>query len=227
MKMLYLPIVTTGLLLWGSVACLGQELPRQEVPPQEIPPPKPVPAPEVLPAPLPSDCPTGHPALKILEVEQSRPVQIIVPREVITAVTRPGFVIAYREEKQEIFDYVLKPQEITRLVPCTVTVPCQEIDPHTGQCCTVMKEITQLKPQKEFTFTSVPEKRVLIVKVPYLKEVEEVIPQRNILLEYQTVPQVDIAVLGVPTEVHPDRYLTTPPTCPAPGPSCPGPGCHK
>jgi hypothetical protein len=216
MRIHVVPVVLAGLLFGSSHLCLAQEVPLKPTPPQ------PTPTPEVAPAPLPlpEDCHPGHPGLKILEIEQAHPVHIIVPREMITTVTRPSLAIAYREEKHEIIEFVLKPQEITRLVPCTTMMPCQETDPHTGHCSTVMKEITELKPQKETIFVSVPEKQVLVVKVPYLKEVTEDIPQRNILLEQRTVLQNDVAVMTVPTTVYPDRYLMTPP-------SCPGPGCHK
>jgi hypothetical protein len=210
MKTLFVPFLTAAFVLCGSLTCLAQEKLPGELPPPKTTPP-------VEGTPVLTDCNHSHPALKILEVEQVKPVQIIEPREVITLVTRPVLEIAYKIEKREIIDLVMEKREVTCLVPCTTLVPCQEIDPHTGCATTVMKEVTEMKPQKEFVFTSVPVKRILEIKCPYLREGKEIIPQRNILLEQRTVLQTEIAVVPAPTQVYPERYLMTPPTCPAPG----------
>ena len=46
--------------------------------------------------------------------------------------------------------------------------PWEEVDPHTGKVCVVMKTYTEMKVQKDVVFTAVPEKRDVIIQVPYL-----------------------------------------------------------
>jgi hypothetical protein len=216
MNRLLLPALTAGIFFCSCVIVLAQETP----PPSTLPPPKPVPQETTLPTPtaLPvaPDCHHGNPALNILPVEQVHPVHIIEVEEDIGEVRRPGLAIDYKIEKQEIINYVLEKKEVVHLVPCTKMVPCTETDPHTGHCTTVMKEVTEMQPQKDFVFVSVPKTEYLEIKIPYLKEVEEVIPRRTIILRNTTVLQTDIAVVPAPTVVYPDQYLLIPPGCAAP-----------
>ena len=155
-------------------------------------------------------CTKGCNGIKVLNVEQTKPVRVLIPREVTTTVKRPTLAVDYYKKKCVITEFELKPVKVVRKVPCTIMKPCKVVDPHTGHCSTVMKPFTEVKLREETVFQSVPVKREFEIKVPYLKEVEEEVPQRNVLLEYRTEMQSKTFIVPAPTTVLPDRYYITP-----------------
>jgi hypothetical protein len=219
MKIHIVSFVTVWLLAWGIALAPAQELPQpSELPPPELPAPKPA-TEKPLPL-LPADCHHGPPSMNVVTGAEAVPVNVLVPREVVTIIKRPALEVVYRDQKVSVTEMVYKPVEVLREVPCAVTKPCEEVDPHTGKVCVVMKTFTETRLQKETVFTAVPETREVIIQVPFLKEVEELIPQRNILLEYHQETVLRPFAIGFPGPPLPqDRYFHAPP------PPCAVPGC--
>ena len=212
MKIQLLPFIAVGTLAWLVQACLAQEnLPRPEKLP-EVPPPVKTPPPlEGHPRPC-------APVPKVLWYERDVPVQIIEPREVIQLDKVPTLDLVFRPEKRVVTDMVMKPREVGRVVCYTTLEPTVETDPCTGQPHTVLKPVERTRIQKDLEFVAVPVERTEIVMVPFLKEVEEIVPRRTILFEYHTVMQKKGFALGVPSEAAPPtRYLVTP----QPAAACP------
>ena len=208
MKRMILPLVTFGMLAWTGLPGLAQE-PIQ--PPEKITPEK-LPAEQVPLAPL---APPDHscPGIKILWLERQVPIQVLTPREVIIPQKRPGLGVAFREEKRVVTEIVFKPREVTREVPFTTMKPFTEVCPETGHCTTVMKPCTETRLVKDVEFCPTPVQRTIVIAVPYVKEIEEIVPNRTILLEYKTELQRCPAAIGVPTSVPQTRWLLAPPGC--------------
>jgi hypothetical protein len=213
-------------ILAAALPCLAQEKPER--PAQE----KAAPVPEQLPPVVEiQSVPGGHgcdcPApWKALWVERDVPLQTLVPREVITEEKQKTLEVLYREEKRTFTEVVIKPREIQtqvttcRMRPVTVTDPC------TGHCTTVLQPVTEVKQVKETIYEAVPEKKVVTVRVPYLKEVDVLVPAKTLLLEQRTEMRVEGYGVKVPAERIPkDRVLV------APAPCCPheqlAPGAEK
>jgi hypothetical protein len=100
-------------------------------------------------------------------------------------------------------------------VPCTTMVPETVTDPCTGHCTTVMKPCVEMKLQKDVEFYAVAEEQVETIKVPYIKQIEEIVPRKTVLLEYRTDMQTRgyaVAVPGLP--VPHDKWLIAPNPCP-------------
>jgi hypothetical protein len=222
---------TSALATVAAVLLAGAALPAaaQEQPPQSergpgkatrpevLPPPKTTAPPPLLaqPAhgPAPDHCHAPHPGIDVLWVERQVPIQVLVPREVITEVKRPALAVVYRDEKRVVNEIVMKKREVVREVPCTHMVPCTETDPHTGECTTVLKPVVEMKLEKDWEFYAVPAQRVEVVKVPYLKQIEEVVPRKTVVLEYKTEFKKEGHPLPVPTTVYPPRWVITPHVC--------------
>jgi hypothetical protein len=161
-------------------------------------------------------CEESHPSLNVLWMEQRVPVQVLVPREVVTEVLRPSYEIIYRLEKRTVTNVVMKSREVLREVPKTTMVPCTETDPHTGHCSTVLKPVVEMTVRKDVEFYAVPEEKVELVKVPYLREVEEKVRRKTVLLESLTEMQRRGYAVPVPgPEVRPPQWLAAP-GCAAP-----------
>jgi hypothetical protein len=229
MKAAILPLVTFGLLAWAGRPASAQDV--IPPPPQEkqgekqgekVPPPPPL-------APLEPGCDHGHPGVKILWMERQVPIQVLTPREVVVPQKRPTLVVEFKPEKREITEMVLKPREVTREIPFTTMKPCVEVCPETGHCATVMKPCTEMRLVKDVVFYSAPVKRTIVVPVPFVKEVEEVVPTRTIILEYKTELQRRPGAISVPTPPEPQtRWMLGPQGCPEEAPlGCPAgtPGC--
>lgn len=199
----------------GVVALLVSPCPAQESI-KEQPKEKPADT-SALPV-LPADgCDKGCPVPKILWVEKDVPIQRLEPREVITEIKRPTVKVEYRDEKRVITDTVFKPREVLREVPCTVLKPVTVTDSCTGHCTTTLEPCTEMKLVKETVFVPVCEERTVTVKVPFLKETEEIVKQKTILLELKTVLQKREYPVAVPGgEVPKDRWLAAPLPCPCP-----------
>jgi hypothetical protein len=207
MKRILVPVLSTGLVAWMALTASAQQGPEGQPKEGE---PKEKQTPESLPLLPGPGCNPPCPAVKIIVVEQAHPIQILAPREVITTVKKKTLAVEYRDVKRVFTDYELQPKEVYREVPCTTMVPCEEVDPHTGKVCTIMKPVTEMKLEKQTVFVSVPIQRELIEKVPYLKQVDEDIPQVNVLLEWRTHLQPTIGVVPGPGWVYPNQYYITP-----------------
>jgi hypothetical protein len=173
------------------------------------------PAPAALPPEAPPEsCAAGHDrsADRILWAERGVPVQTLVPREVITERREPALEVAYREEKRVFTEMVVKEREVEKDVPCTTMQPVTELDPHTHCLVTVLKPVTQVRRVKDMVFSVVPEERVEMVKIPYLRRVEEVVPRRTLILEYRTEMQRQEYPVPIPcgSVVPQDRVLLVP-----------------
>jgi len=238
MKKTILPLVTFGLLAWAGRPGLAQEL---IPPPEKQAPEKPQAEKETVTLPLAPpepDCDHGHPGINILWMERQVPIQVLTPREIISPQKRPALAVEFRPEKREVTEIVLKPREVTREIPFTTMKPCTEVCPETGHCTTVLKPCTEMRLIKDVTFYPTPVERTLVVRVPYVKEIEEVVPARTVILEYVTELQRQPGAIGVPTApLPPTRWLMAPQGCPHPEegapqgcpagtPGCPAPSGH-
>ncbi len=209
MKRMILPLVTFGVLAWAWLPGRVQEpiQPPEKITPEKLPPTTP------LPPLAPPSCEHTCPGINVLWLERQVPIQVLTPREVITPLKRPALAVAYREEKRVVTEIVLKPREVTREVPFTTMKPCTEVCPETGHCTTVMKPCTEVRIVKDVEFYPAPVERTIVVSVPYVKEVEEIVPSRTILLEYKTELQRCPSAIGVPTTVPQTRWLLAPQGC--------------
>jgi hypothetical protein len=78
-----------------------------------------------------------------------------------------------------------------------------------------MKPCTEIKLVKETCFVAVPEQREVVVKVPFVKSVEKVVPCKNILLEYRTEMRKEGCAIQACDVVPGTRYFVAPkPCCP-------------
>jgi hypothetical protein len=183
----------------------------QERPPVTgaVPPPATVTLPAVpAPAPAPdTHCGTN----RVLWMERQVPVQTLVPREIITEQRTPTLEVAYREENRVVTELVVRSRQVERQVPCTVMKPVTETCPETGECTTVWKPCTEIRTVQEPEYYSVPETRTVVVRVPYLRPAELIVPRRTIALEYHTALQIRDEPVVIPgPEYPPTRYVMPP-----------------
>ena len=233
MKTMILPLVTFGLLAWAGRPGFAQEV----IPPPEKQPEK---QPEKLPplAPMEPGCDHAHPGIKILWMERQVPIQVLRAREFIVPQKRPTLVVDFREEKRVVTEIVMKPREVTREIPFTTMKPCTEVCPETGHCTTVLKPCTEMRLVKDVVFYPTPVERPIIIRVPFVKEIEEIVPAKTTILEYVTELQRHPGAIGVPTPPEPQmRWLLAPQVplhpeagvpqgCPAGTPGCPAHSGH-
>jgi hypothetical protein len=200
------------MLAWAALAGTAQEIPPR---PEKLPAPaEPIPTPP--PAPVVEACPKPScPVPQALWYERDIPVQILEAREVVQEDRVPTLAIVLHPEKRVVTDVVMKPREVTREVCYTALEPCTVTDPCTGECSTVLKPVPRTRVQKDLEFVAVAQERTVVVQVPFLKEVEEVVPRKTVLLEYKTVLEKKGFAVGIPGEAAPPtRYLVPPPPAP-------------
>jgi hypothetical protein len=215
MKIGTLPAVMAGLLALGALPGAAQEKQKPEVLPEPEQPHPAVPVQPAMPASCGADC--ARPGFKVLWVEREVPIQILVPREVITPVPSTTVEVAYRDEKRLVTEFALKPREVEKPVTVCTLKPVTVTDCHTGQCSTVMQPCTQVKMVKTTEFVAVPEEKAVVVKVPYLKLVEVTIPHKNILLEYRTDLRKEGGAIRVPCpDLVPQERMLLAPKAPCP-----------
>jgi hypothetical protein len=145
----------------------GEKLPVSE--PPSVP---------MLPPPLDGHCQP----IKVLWAERDQPFPALAVREVQTEKKAKTVVLAYKEEKRVCTEVVIKPREIETVVSETVMVP----DPSCsagGHCQPVLKPITQTRVVKKTIYEAVPREKIVVVRIPYLKEVEGVVTDKAILVE--------------------------------------------
>jgi hypothetical protein len=205
--------ILMGLLsmTWAmSLPVVAQEAQQQEKSPKR---PEQLPAPEEL---APADCTPPCPDFKILWLEYDVPITRLVPREVISQRKSPTFEVAYRDETREVCETLLRPREVDRVISCITQKEVTEIDPSCGQPVTVKKPVVETRTVKETEYYAVPVTRKVTVKVPYLKQAEEIVTQKTVLLEYRTEMQKQgYALRARGGEVLPDRMIAAPNACEA------------
>jgi hypothetical protein len=207
--------------------CAAQEKSLPQVAPEKSLPTQPektpaAPAPVEAPAPAcgadgVQPCPTT-----VLWFETTEVGCVLVPREVVTPLRRPTMAIAYRPEKREVSETVIRTRLVDRQEVCNVLKPCTEVDA-TGCEVTVMKEFPEVRTVKEVEYYPDTVKKTLIIPVPYLTKAEEVVPQKSILLEYQQELRKTGHAVRVPGgEWKKDQYILAPkpPECETGSPSC-------
>ncbi len=208
MRMPTLLSVALGLFVLGAVPCPAQE---------KALPPSPEGVSQAPAAPCGPAC-APKPGFKVMWVERDEPIQVLVPREVVTLVPSTTIEVAYREEKRTVTEMVLQPREVERPMTVSVLKPVTVTCSTTGECRTVMQPCTDVKMVKQTEFVAVPVRRELIEKVPFLRTVEIQVPRKTLILEYKTEMRKVPSAVKVPTgpEVLPDRAIMAPkPPCEA------------
>jgi hypothetical protein len=164
-----------------------------------------------LPSPFDAHCQP----IKVLWVERDEPFPALTVREVQTEKKAKTLTLAYKEEKRICTEYVIKPREVETVVSETVMVP----DPSCsagGHCNPVLKPMTQTRLVKKTIFEAVPRTTTIVVRIPYLKEVEEVVTDKAILLEYLTEVRKCGYGLVVPDVPNPCLQVWIGPQAPCP-----------
>jgi hypothetical protein len=80
-----------------------------------------------------------------------------------------GLDVEYREQKQVVTEWELKPREVIQEVPCTTMKPVTVTDPCTGQCRTEYQSCPIVRQVKVTVYDPVPVERQVAVAVPCLK----------------------------------------------------------
>src|SRR5205823_11301518 len=96
----------------------------------------------------------------------------------------------YREERRTVADVELRPRVVEQQVTCFTTRLVEEIDPCTRKACTVRKQVPEVKTVKVTRYEAVPVERVVVVRVPVLKEVPREVAVRRLALDVNTVPAI-------------------------------------
>jgi hypothetical protein len=208
-----LAVVVAAVALSAAMTARAQEgdKPPPEGGAEELPKPQPVPDTPGIAAP-------GCPNVKILWYERMKVVPLLTPREEIVFEKYKTLDVVYKEEKKTVTDVVMKSRQVEELRPCTTMVPVQVTDPVTGHCSTVMEPHTEMKPRTVTIWYAEPTKREVAVMVPYVKEVEDLMPTRTILLEYTADVQRHGGAIKIESgEIKKPLYLHLPPEhCPPP-----------
>jgi hypothetical protein len=126
-----------------------------------------------------------------------------------------GLDVEYREQKQIVMEWSLKPREVIQEVPCTTMVPVTITDPCTGQCRTTYKSCPIVRPVKITVYDTVPVERIVVVSVPCLKPGKPLVVNK-LVVDTTMVPALctKMQLLTMPNEVH----VPTCPVCPLPLP---------
>ena len=85
-------------------------------------------------------------------------------------------------------------------------------DPQTGCSKTDWIPKTEIKTVTELEYYAAPEKKVVLVQVPFLKRAEEVVPRKTLLLEYGTIMKKEGYPVAMPSscEVKKDETFVAP-----------------
>ncbi len=198
-------------------------LPEKMPPPAEVPPP--LPGPPLGPI-FPDGC-----APPIIEKTIPHIQVLLVPHE--SATTMPawklrdvdlgcapgGPVLDFHEEKQVVTEMVLKERQIDQQVVCDETRPVTVTD-CMGHCHTEYQLCPVVKVVKVTVFEPVPEQRIVLVRVPYLKPGPPLKVQK-VAVDEITVPAIErrFEVITTPNEI---TVHVPAPVCPIPPPpACP------
>ena len=195
-----------------------EQLPPPAIlPPAELPPPVPV-APELAPGSSPcAACPArtiSVPRLTLMEQQSAIAIPRLNVREEVVG-KACGLDVEYREEKQIITEWSLKPREVIQEVPCTTLVPVTTTDPCTGECRTEYKSCPVVRPVKIIVYDTVPVERIVAVSVPCLKPGNPLLVKKLVVdttLEPALCTRMQL--LSMPNIVH----VPACPPCPLPPP---------
>jgi hypothetical protein len=164
-----------------------------------------------------ADCEHPEPKFDYLFADYFEPAYELVVREIPAAVRRKVIEVDYRTEKRTVTEYVIKSREVEKTILVGVVHPITETDSCTGECKTVMKACSEPRTVKDFEYYTVPEERTLEVKVPFLREVEKVIPSTTSVLEYKLELRPKTHYVRVPFEdIHDRTFIAVKPPCEVP-----------
>jgi len=200
---------------------------------ENLPPPVPLPATELPPVPVPvapemppmppigppcAACPPrtiSVPRLTLIEQQKATTIPQLKVREEVVGKAL-GLDVEFREEKQIVTEWTVKPREVIQEVPCTTMVPVQTTDPCTGECRTEYKSCPVVKSVKVIVNEPVPVQRAVIVSVPCLKPGKPLLVKK-LAVDATMEPAIctKLQVLTMPNEVH---VPPCPPTCLPPHP---------
>jgi hypothetical protein len=207
-----MPVVLAGLWALPGAMSLAQETGGEK----RIEPPPPVTPPAAAPvescAPHRSQC---VPGLKIVEENCAITIPGLEIRPILSRQKVPDLAITYREEKKTVLATVLKPREVEEAIPCMTVEHETIVDPCTGKCCTVEKQVPGVKIIKTTVFDTVTEERVVIIRVPEIKPVEREVLVKTLAAFPTAVPAVEKRLRAIPTNGE-----VTVPTAPCPPPPC-------
>jgi hypothetical protein len=213
--------VAWGIILIGWLALpLSAPAQQREEGKEELPPPQVLPSPPVVPplspdvvAPSCAPCPArtiAVPRLTLMEQQAATTIpQMRVREEVVGRAV--GLDVEYREQKQVVVEWTLKPREIVKDVPCTTMVPVTITDPCTGQCRTEYKSCPVVRQVRLTVYDPVPVERIVVVAVPCLKPGTPLqISKLCVDTTHEPAIATRLQLLAVPNQVH------VPPCCALP-----------
>src|SRR6516162_2887849 len=171
-----LPALLAATLLLAGAAPGQEKLPPPEAPPQALPP-----------APVP-DGPACAPDC------HGPPRTVAVPR----------VHIVERQEATTLPDLELRPRVVEQCVTCYTTRPVKEVDPCTGKECIVHKPVPEVKTVKVTVYDCVPVERIVVVRVPVVKENPAELVVKRLVLDVNTVPAIRKTYEGIFLKDHVD-----------------------
>jgi hypothetical protein len=124
----------------------------------------------------------------LVERQSATTLPKIDVREVEVCRERP-IDLEWKEEKRVITVLSVKPRQCEELVTCMTSHPETTVDPCTGQCCTVYKQVPVTKKVTITVYDTVPEQKTVIVRVPCLKPGKEMVVKK-LVLDETTVPAI-------------------------------------
>ncbi len=138
---------------------------------------------------------TTLPELKVREVEVGRARELEV---------------AYREERRQVVVMTLRPREVEKHVVVTTLVPVTTPGPCPGKYVTTYERAQTVRTFKATEYDCVPEARVVVVKVPYLR------PGGDVVVKKLTVDATTVSAIQTKF-----RAVTIPSEIVVPAPPCP------
>src|SRR5262249_28056493 len=212
------------LLTCGLLAPVGARAQERKPGEENLPPPVPVPSTELPPIPVPvapemppigpscGACPAktiSVPRLTLMEQQSAITVPKMNVREEVVGKAL-GLDVEFREEKQIVTEWTVKPREVIQEVPGTTMVPVQTTDPCTGECRTEYKSCPVVRQVKIIVNEPVPVQRAVIVSVPCLKPGKPLLVKK-LAVDGTMEPAIctKLQVLTMPNEVP----LPSCPTC--------------
>ncbi|HEY7158664.1 MAG TPA: hypothetical protein VH575_32265 [Gemmataceae bacterium] len=197
---------------------------------ETLPPPTPLPSTELPPMPVPAApelppigpacaaCPAktiSVPRLTLMEQQSATTIPKMNLREEVVGKAY-GLDVEFREEKQIVTEWSVKPREVIQEVPCTTMVPVKTTDPCTGECRTEYKSCPVVRQVKIIVNEPVPVQRVVTVSVPCLKPGNPLLVKK-LAVDVTMEPAIctKMQLLTMPNEVY---VPSCPPACLPPHP---------
>jgi hypothetical protein len=226
------PLLPTSLALWAVLAfgsARGQppdtlpEDPKAPPAQKETLPvaPAPAPAPAAGPACGPGGC--AHPErtravteVHLIDRQRATTALELKLREDVTRTPTTGLEIDYPEERRVVPSIELVPRQVDEQVTVHTTKLVEEVDPCTGKCCKVYKQIPEVKTVQVTVYDRVPVERIYVVRTPVAKQVPMDLVVRRFGLEANTVPAIEKRLEGVFLK----HDVAVPPAAPLPPLPC-------